>query len=77
MTQLRSEHDIELDVEDVQAQRETIYMCADIDNVQIQLCQPGLRKTPKRIFLDTHGEGVFHLGFSVASRLCNRHEEAL
>jgi len=55
----------ELDVEDVQAQHETIYMCADIDNIQIQLCQPSLRKTPKRNFLDEHGEGVFHLGFVV------------
>jgi len=57
----------ELDVDDVQAQNETIYMCADIDNIQIQLCQPSLRKTPKRKFLDEHGEGVFHLGFVVGA----------
>ena len=55
----------ELDVEDKQAQYETIYMCADIDNIQIQLCQPSMRKTPKRKFLDAQGEGVFHLGFLV------------
>ncbi len=55
----------ELDVEDIEAQNETIYMCADIDNIQIQLCQPSLRKTPKRKFLDEHGEGIFHLGFVV------------
>jgi methylmalonyl-CoA/ethylmalonyl-CoA epimerase len=55
----------ELDVEDVEAQNETTYMCADIDNIQIQLCQPSIRKTPKRKFLDEHGEGVFHLGFVV------------
>ncbi len=55
----------DLDVEDVQGQYETVYMCADINNVQVQLCQPSLRKTPKRKFLDAHGEGVFHLGFVV------------
>jgi methylmalonyl-CoA/ethylmalonyl-CoA epimerase len=36
-----------------------------MDNIQIQLCQPGIRKTPKRKFLDEHGEGVLHLGFVV------------
>ena len=35
----------------------------DLDNVQIQLCQPPELDCPQRRFLDTHGEGVFHLGF--------------
>lgn len=41
------------------------YRYADLGNVQIQLCQPGPGDTPQRRFLETHGEGVFHLGFSV------------
>ncbi len=42
------------------------YRFADIDNVQIQLCQPPAIDCPQRRFLDEKGEGVFHLGFSVA-----------
>nr|WP_178117732.1 VOC family protein [Pseudomonas sp. R5(2019)] len=42
------------------------YRFAELDNVQIQLCQPGEGVTPQRTFLETRGEGVFHLGFSVA-----------
>lgn len=42
------------------------YKFVDLDNVQIQLCQPGEGVTPQRNFLETRGEGVFHLGFSVA-----------
>lgn len=41
------------------------YKCADLDNVQIQLCQPPLLDCPQRRFLDQHGEGVYHLGFEV------------
>lgn len=41
------------------------YKYANIDNMQIQLCEPGEGDTPQRRFLDTHGEGVFHLGFLV------------
>ena len=64
----------ELDVEDSLAFSETKFMCADIDNMQIQLCQPSMRKNPKRTFLDEHGEGVFHLGFVVDS--CDEGEAA-
>jgi hypothetical protein len=39
------------------------YRVADLDNVQLQLCQPPELDCPQRRFLDTHGEGVFHLGF--------------
>lgn len=42
------------------------YRCADLGNVQIQLCDPGALDSPQRRFLDTHGEGVYHLGFEVA-----------
>jgi methylmalonyl-CoA/ethylmalonyl-CoA epimerase len=49
------------------------YKFANIDNAQLQLCQPGDGDTPQRRFLDTRGEGVFHLGFSVES--CDKAEE--
>jgi len=39
------------------------YKLADLDNVQLQLCQPPELDCPQRRFLDSHGEGVFHLGF--------------
>ncbi len=41
------------------------YKYANIDNVQIQLCEPGVGDTAQKRFLDERGEGVFHLGFSV------------
>ncbi|HTN48660.1 MAG TPA: VOC family protein [Burkholderiaceae bacterium] len=41
------------------------YKCLDLDNVQIQLCQPPRADSPQRRFLDEHGEGVYHLGFEV------------
>jgi catechol 2,3-dioxygenase-like lactoylglutathione lyase family enzyme len=41
------------------------YRYADIDNLQIQLCQPPEVDCPQRRFLDEKGEGVFHLGFTV------------
>ena len=41
------------------------YRYADLGNVQLQLCCPPEGNTLQRQFLDEHGEGVFHLGFSV------------
>ena len=41
------------------------YRVCQLPNVQLQLCQPNADPTPQRIFLDTKGEGVFHLGFEV------------
>jgi catechol 2,3-dioxygenase-like lactoylglutathione lyase family enzyme len=41
------------------------YRYCDIDNMQIQLCQPPEIDCPQRRFLDSKGEGVFHLGFAV------------
>ena len=55
----------ELDVPDVDAFMQLRYRFCNLDNVQIQLCQPGEGGSPQRIFLETHGEGVFHLGFTV------------
>ena len=42
---------------------QTRYMVADLDNVQLQLCQPSPLDCPQRRFLDARGEGVFHLSF--------------
>ncbi|MFT9015489.1 MAG: VOC family protein [Acetobacter sp.] len=42
------------------------YKFANLQNMQLQLCQPGSGDTPQKRFLDRHGEGVFHIGFSVA-----------
>jgi catechol 2,3-dioxygenase-like lactoylglutathione lyase family enzyme len=53
----------ELEVPDREAFLEMRYRVADLENVQLQLCQPPERDCPQRRFLDTHGEGVFHLGF--------------
>jgi len=39
------------------------YKVANLDNTQLQLCQPPELDCPQRRFLDDHGEGVFHIGF--------------
>jgi catechol 2,3-dioxygenase-like lactoylglutathione lyase family enzyme len=39
------------------------YRFVNLDNFQLQLCQPPLDDCPQRRFLDARGEGVFHLGF--------------
>jgi methylmalonyl-CoA/ethylmalonyl-CoA epimerase len=39
------------------------YKFVNLDNTQLQLCQPPELGCPQRRFLDTHGEGVFHIGF--------------
>lgn len=56
---------VELDVPNPAASRQMRDKCADLDNVQIQLCQPGDLDSPQRRFLDEHGEGVYHIGFEV------------
>ncbi len=63
----------ELEVPNPEAFRGTVYQYADLSNVQIQLCQPSALDCPQRRFLETHGEGVFHLGFDVTS--CDAGEE--
>lgn len=64
----------ELDVPNPAAFAGAIYKFADIDNVQLQLCQPNEHDSPQRRFLDQKGEGVFHLGFDVPS--CDAAEAA-
>ncbi|MEN5035725.1 VOC family protein [Pseudomonas sp. TWI929] len=41
------------------------YRFANLANIQLQLCAPPPGDTPQRRFLESHGEGVFHLGFVV------------
>ncbi len=41
------------------------YRICNLPNIQLQLCQPSADPSPQREFLDTKGEGVFHLGFEV------------
>ncbi|MFJ9629290.1 VOC family protein [Streptomyces sp. NPDC101175] len=55
----------DLQVPDPDAFFDLTYKYAVLDNVQLQLCRPGAGRSPQRDFLETHGEGVFHLGFGV------------
>lgn len=53
----------DLDVPNPEAFTQMKYRVVNLDNVQLQLCQPLELDCPQRLFLETHGEGVFHLGF--------------
>jgi methylmalonyl-CoA/ethylmalonyl-CoA epimerase len=53
----------DLDHPNPDAFRQLKYRVAELDNVQLQLCEPPALDCAQRRFLDTHGEGVFHLGF--------------
>lgn len=59
---------LEFDVPNKEASDAMRYKCVQLDNLQIQLCQPGDLDSPQRRFLDAHGEGVYHLGFEVPDR---------
>lgn len=54
------------EVPNPRASAEMRYKCVDLDNIQIQLCQPSPADSPQRRFLGARGEGVYHLGFEVA-----------
>ncbi|WP_342619463.1 VOC family protein [Rhodoferax sp. GW822-FHT02A01] len=41
------------------------YRFANLNNIQLQLCQPKEGKSPQWKFLLEKGEGVYHIGFSV------------
>jgi catechol 2,3-dioxygenase-like lactoylglutathione lyase family enzyme len=41
------------------------YKYVQLGQVQLQMVQPGEEDCPQKRFLDTHGEGVFHIGFAV------------
>lgn len=54
----------EYEVPNAEASAAMRYKCADLDNVQLQLCQPPAAPgSPQRRFLEEFGEGVYHLGF--------------
>ena len=53
----------DLNVPNPEAFAQLKYCYVDLDNVQIQLCEPPQLDCAQRRFLDTHGEGVFHIGF--------------
>jgi len=52
-----------LSVPNVDAFRRMKYKIVNIANVQLQLCEPPQLDCPQRRFLDSRGEGVFHIGF--------------
>lgn len=56
---------VDLHVPDRDAFLDLTYKYADLANAQFQLVAPGRGESPQRTFLETHGEGVFHVGFSV------------
>ena len=66
-----------LDVPNPQAFHSLRYRFVNLDNVQLQLCQPPQLDCPQRRFLDTHGEGVFHIGFESDIDTAARQGEAL
>jgi catechol 2,3-dioxygenase-like lactoylglutathione lyase family enzyme len=59
---------VEYDVPNTAASKATRYRCVDLGNIQLQLCQPSALDSPQRRFLDSVGEGVYHLGFEVPDR---------
>ena len=54
---------------------QTKYMVTDLNNVQLQLCQPSPLDCPQRRFLDARGEGVFHLSFETDIDIADTAEE--
>ncbi len=58
---------LESDVPNKAASDAMRYKCCDIDNVQIQLCDPGSLDSPETLPRRERG-GVYRLGFEVADR---------
>jgi len=54
-----------LNVMDEKGFFDTRFVYTNIGNLQLQLAQPGEGKTIYKDFLETKGEGVFHIGFEV------------
>ena len=55
-----------LNVVDEKGFFDTRFVFAHVGNLQLQLAQPGEGETIYKEFLETKGEGVFHIGFEVA-----------
>jgi hypothetical protein len=51
------------------------YVVAKIGDIELQLVQPSEFDSPQKQFLDTYGEGVYHIGFVVDD--ANEAEEIL
>ena len=54
-----------LNVEDEAGFFGTRFVFTHVGNLQLQLAQPGEGKSHYKDFLETKGEGVFHIGFAV------------
>jgi len=54
-----------LNVTDEEGFFATRFVYTHIGNLQLQLAQPGEGKSHYKDFLETKGEGVFHIGFEV------------
>lgn len=59
---------VEFDVPNKAASDAMRYRCCNLENMQLQICEPGKLDSPQKRFLDERGEGVYHLGFEVADR---------
>ena len=59
---------VQFEVPNPSASDEMRYKCVDLDNVQLQLCQPSLLDSPQRRFLDQHGEESIYL--QVGTNVC-------
>ena len=55
-----------LNVMDEKGFFDTHFIYTHVGNLQLQLAQPGEGETIYKEFLETKGEGVFHIGFEVA-----------
>ena len=55
----------ELDVPNPAALTGLKFKFVKLGDFELQICQPTDESGPHRSFLDTHGEGVFYLGFDV------------
>ncbi len=55
-----------LNVPDEKGFFNTRFVVTKIGDLQLQLAQPGEGRTIYKDFLESHGEGVFHIGFEVA-----------
>lgn len=67
----------DLDVPNPDAFTKMQYRLVNLDNVQLQLCQPPELDCPQRRFLDAHGEGVFQIGFEADVETAARQGRAL
>ena len=56
----------ELEVPNFEGFKKLRFVQAQIGDIEIQLVQPSMEhETPQKKFLDSHGEGVYHIGFVV------------